>query len=234
MEFLEVLRTHAFALPLMAKFALAMAVLVFVPRMCRAMAGTIGLPGIVGAFLTGLAVNSAVREKPAASKLNFVGTTLFVPSFFIVTGFLIDPVSFAGEMRHQLPLVAALFAALVVGKWAAAAIVGRAYGYPAVERVVMVSLTLPQVAATLAATLIAHATVDAAGRPLLDERVVNAVLALVLVTSVLGPTITARFAPRMAARPGEDGMPGSVGFAARHEAGEERRIDAGGKAHGVR
>ena len=60
------------------------------------------------------------------------------------------------------------------------------------------SLTLPQVAATLAATLVAHDTLGAAGQRLLDDRMLNVVLVLVLVTAILGPVLTERFAPRLA------------------------------------
>ena len=49
----------------------------------------------------------------------------------------------------------------------------------------MWSLTLPQVAATLAATLVAYRTYNAAGQPLLDSRMLNGVLIMVLVTSIL-------------------------------------------------
>jgi hypothetical protein len=59
------------------------------------------------------------------------------------------------------------------------------------------ALTLPQVAATLAATLVAYHTVNLDGQRLLDERMLNAVLVLMLVTSILGPLLTERFAPRM-------------------------------------
>jgi hypothetical protein len=61
----------------------------------------------------------------------------------------------------------------------------------------MWSLTLPQVAATLAATLVAYDTFDAAGHRLLDERLLNAVLVLMLATAILGPVLTERFAPNM-------------------------------------
>jgi len=61
----------------------------------------------------------------------------------------------------------------------------------------MWSLTLPQVAATLAATLVANRTFNAAGQPLLDSRMLNGVLLMVLVTSIAGPVLTQRFAPGM-------------------------------------
>jgi Kef-type K+ transport system membrane component KefB len=162
------------------------------------LAELIGLPGIVGAFLAGLALNSAVKERPATSKLSFLGKTLFIPSFFVVTGFLISPMALVHSLIGQFPLVMGVLLALLAGKAAATELVGRAFGYSRAERLTMWSLTLPQVAATLAATLVAHATVNAAGEPLLDAPMLNVVLVLVLVTSVLGPLLTARFAPRMA------------------------------------
>jgi len=36
-----------------------------------------------------------------------------------------------------------------------------------------------------------------AGQPLLDSRVLNGVLVMLLVTAILGPVLTQRFAPRM-------------------------------------
>jgi Kef-type K+ transport system membrane component KefB len=63
-----------------------------------AVADLINLPGIVGALLAGLAVNGAVQDNPARAKLEFFGKALFIPSFFIVTGLLIDPVTFAGSV----------------------------------------------------------------------------------------------------------------------------------------
>jgi len=55
------------------------------------------------------------------------------------------------------------------------------------------TLTLPQVAATL----VAYDTRNAAGERLLDDNMLNAVLVLLLATSILGPILTERFAPSM-------------------------------------
>jgi Kef-type K+ transport system membrane component KefB len=166
-----------------------------------AVAGAIGdlinLPGIVGAFLAGLAVNGAVRDNPARTKLEFFGKALFIPSFFIVTGLLIDPVAFAGSLIDHFPLALGIIVALLAGKWIAAASVGRAFGYAPAARLAMWALTLPQVAATLAAAIVAYNTRNAAGERMLDSTMLNAVLVLMLATSILGPVLTERFAPRM-------------------------------------
>ncbi len=128
-----------------------------------AIADLINLPGIVGAFLAGLAVNGAVQENPARAKLEFFGKALFIPSFFIVTGLLIDPVAFVGSIVEHFPLAIGIIAALLAGKWIAAASVGRAFGYAPAARLTVWALTLPQVAATVAAALVAYDSSTAPG-----------------------------------------------------------------------
>jgi len=157
----------------------------------------IKLPGIVGTFLAGLAVNASVKDKPAKGKLAFIGNTLFIPIFFIVTGFLIDPMALARSISQDFILAAGIIGSLLVGKWIAAESCGHAFGFPLAARRTMWSLSLPQVASTLAAALVANKTFNAAGQPLLDERMLNAVLIMVLVTAILGPILTQRYAPLM-------------------------------------
>ena len=161
------------------------------------LAQLINLPGIVGAFLAGLAVNAAVREKPAKGKLEFLANSLFIPIFFIVTGFLIDPLVFLRSLVDNFALASAVILALVVGKLIAAEIAGRAFHYSSAARLTVWSMTLPQVAATLAASLAAYDTYNSAGQRLVDGRLLNVVLVLMLTTSILGPVLTERFAPRM-------------------------------------
>ena len=74
---------------------------------------------------------------------------------------------------------------------------GRAFGYAPAARLTVWALTLPQVAATLAAALVAYDTLNGAGQRMLDGTMLNAVLVLMLATSILGPVLTERFAPRM-------------------------------------
>ncbi len=176
-------------------------VMLCIMAIAGAMADAIQLPGIVGAFLAGLAVNAAARDKPASAKLQFLGKSLFIPIFFIDTGFLINPATFARDILDNFPLVAEIIGALLVGKWIAAWAAGRVFGYTKNETLTVWSLTLPQVAATLAAALVAHETIGASGQRLLDNNMLNAVLVLMLVTAILGPVLTERFARRLAPGP---------------------------------
>jgi hypothetical protein len=50
------------------------------------------------------------------------------------------------------------------------------------------------VAATLAAALVAYATFNPVGQRLLDDKMLNVVFVLMLITSILGPVLTERFA----------------------------------------
>jgi Kef-type K+ transport system membrane component KefB len=175
-------------------------VLLLVACLAATLAEAIDLEGIIGAFLAGLAVNRAVRQGTRARhELEFVGRALFIPAFFVVTGFLIDLTVLGGTLYRELPLVIAIVGGLICGKWAAAELAGRLWGFSRDDRSLMTSLTLPQVAATLAAALVAYDALNAEGVRLLDERMLNAVLVLVVATSILGPILTERTAKRIVA-----------------------------------
>jgi Kef-type K+ transport system membrane component KefB len=168
-------------LPTLAKFAIGMAIyfalMLLMMAVAAALAAVISLPGIVGAFLAGLAVNAAVHDQPAKEKLKFFGDSLFIPIFFVVTGFLIDPRDFYRSITGNMALAASVVLALLAGKWIAAQIAGRTFGYSPIARMTMWSLP--------------------AGQRLIDGRLLNVVLVLMLTTSILGPVLTKHFAPRL-------------------------------------
>ena len=163
------------------------------------------LPGIVGAFLAGLAVNGAVQQEPAKEKLEFFGNSLFIPIFFVVTGFLIDPVVFVRSIIDNFALAAAVVGALIIGKGIAAAVAARLFTYTRAAQMTMWSLTLPQVAATLAATLVGYDTFNPAGQRLIDEKILDVVFVLILVTASLGPILTQHYAPMLREPAGHTG-----------------------------
>ncbi|MFB2981068.1 cation:proton antiporter [Microseira sp. BLCC-F43] len=148
----------------------------------------IGVEKIVGAFLAGLAVNDAVGEGPVKEKVVFVGSVLFIPIFFVDMGLLIDIPAFVKSIA-SIWLTLAVVVGLIGSKFLAALFAKFIYRYNWQEMLTMWSLSLPQVAATLAATLVGYR----AG--LLTEALLNSVIVLMLVTATLGPLITSRVAP---------------------------------------
>jgi Kef-type K+ transport system membrane component KefB len=161
------------------------------------LADFINLPDIVGAFLAGWAVNAATAGHPAKERLVFFGKALFIPIFFVVTGLLIVPVAVGHTIINNFWLVAGMVVSVILGKGIAAAIAGRIFGYAPQARLTMWALTLPQVAATLAATLVGYDTLNAAGERLVADEIFNTVLVLLVVTSLLGPILTELFTPGM-------------------------------------
>jgi Kef-type K+ transport system membrane component KefB len=134
---------------------------------------------------------------PRRKKLVFLGKALFIPIFFVVTGFLIVPIAVGHTIVNSFWLVAGMVVSLILGKGIAAVIAGRVFGYARPARLTMWALTLPQVAATLAATLVGYDTLNAAGERLLADEIFNSVLVLLVVTSILGPVLTELFTPAM-------------------------------------
>lgn len=151
-------------------------------------AQVINIEQIVGAFLAGLAVNDVVGRGPVEEKIKFVGSTLFIPFFFVGMGLLLSVSGFVETLTTDFLLTLAIVTTLVGTKFLAALVIKLRYGYQWNEMFTMWSLSLPQVAATLAAAL------AALNVGLIAPSVFKAVIVLMLVTSILGPILTARFA----------------------------------------
>ncbi len=151
----------------------------------------IGVEKIIGAFLAGLAVNDVLQEGPVKEKIVFVGSVLFIPVFFVDMGLLIDVPAFLQTLT-SVWLMLAILVGLSFSKYSAAQICQWLYRYTPAQKLMMWSLSLPQVAATLAAAVVGYQV------GLLDAAVLNSVVVLMLVTATLGPILTSRAAAQMA------------------------------------
>lgn len=172
-------------------------ILLVVIAVCGELAHAIKLEGIVGAFLAGIAVKRAVRGKFAVEHLEITAHAVFIPVFFVATGFLVDFTLIGRTLLHRPILVIGIIAALVVGKFLAAFFSVRAVRGTLAETALAWSISLPQMAATLASAVVAYKTVNAAGEHLLGEGYVNAILVLVVLTCVVGPIFSERIARRI-------------------------------------
>ncbi|QDL08465.1 sodium:proton antiporter [Brasilonema octagenarum UFV-E1] len=147
----------------------------------------IGVEKIVGAFLAGLAVNETVGEGPVKEKVVFVGSVLFIPIFFVNVGLLVNVPAFLQSI-DTLELTFFIIIGLVASKFIAAYLVKLIYRYNWQETLTMWSLSVPQVGATLGATIMGYQA------KLLDDRILSSVIVLMLITSTLGLFITSRVA----------------------------------------
>ncbi len=76
-----------------------------------------GLEAIIGAFLSGLAINRFIpHSSPLMNRIDFVGNALFIPFFLICVGMLVDfSVLFKG--RGAIKVAAIMITIAVVGKY---------------------------------------------------------------------------------------------------------------------
>jgi Kef-type K+ transport system membrane component KefB/nucleotide-binding universal stress UspA family protein len=148
-----------------------------------------GIQAIVGAFLAGLGIE---RFVPSGSRLreriDFLGDALFVPIFLVSTGMLIDPLSLILDPRILslgLGLTVAAIGAKAVSAWVAALVLD----YDRAELGVMISLSIAQAAGALAVVLVA---VDL---EMVQERALDAVILVILLSCIAGPLVASRYAP---------------------------------------
>ena len=161
----------------------------------------VGVEPIVGAFLTGLALNRSVPGGGALmERVELLGNTLFVPVFLVATGMLVD-VGLLLQPR-VLGWGLAFAATAMLGKGLAAFAAARLLRVTSATEVgAMFSLSNAQAAATLAAVVVALEV------GLFGPGVVDAVVFVVLATCVVSSLVAARVAPRLPA----DRRAGSIG-----------------------
>jgi Kef-type K+ transport system membrane component KefB len=151
-----------------------------------------GIDAIVGAFFAGLGLNRAVpEESPLMDRLQFMGSTLFVPIFLVSVGVLLEPKVMIDPKTLGIALVFTV--AVLGGKALAAVLAGRAFHFSWPEVGVMSGLSGSQAAATLATTLVG------AKLGLFDKQTINAVLVVILASLVVTPAVVSFFGKRVTA-----------------------------------
>jgi mannitol/fructose-specific phosphotransferase system IIA component (Ntr-type)/nucleotide-binding universal stress UspA family protein len=160
---------------------------------CCVLAELAGIEPIIGALLTGLALNRFVPDQSALmSRIRFAGSALLVPFFLISVGMLVDVRAFG--QTEAWSAIAALTLSIIVSKAAAAKLTQRLFGYAAEEGWVMFGLSVSHAAATMAIVLVGF------NIGLFDLAIVNAVVVIILVTCLVGPWAVNRWGRALALR----------------------------------
>jgi Kef-type K+ transport system membrane component KefB len=138
-----------------------------------------GIEPIIGAFLAGLAMNRLIpHSSPLMNRIEFVGNAIFIPFFLIGVGMLVDiRVLFKGT--EALIVAFSMTVIATGGKWLAAFIAQKIFGYNKTERMLIFGLTNAQAAATLAAVTVGFRL------GLLNENVLNGTIIMILVTCLI-------------------------------------------------
>ncbi len=150
----------------------------------------IGLEPVLGAFFAGLLLN---RYVPPASSLmgsiEFVGNALFIPYFLISVGMMINVRVIANV--DTLAVAGIMLVVAIVSKWLPAFIACRINRLDASSEGVMFGLTAAHTAVALAVVTLGY------NLGMLDTRILNSTVLVILVTCALAPIITAANAPKL-------------------------------------
>jgi len=158
------------------------------------LAVSVGLEGLLGAFLGGLVLNRIIPHGgPLMSRIEFVGNALFVPWFLIGVGMLIDVGILAGDYQTLL-LCVAFIAVGTLGKWLAALIMERLNGLERVDRFIMFGLTNSHAAGALAIVMIGTQP----GLDLMSPEILNATVILILFSCIISSLATEKGARQLA------------------------------------
>ena len=177
--------------------------MLFAMLLAATAAQAVGAAPIIGAFLAGLALNRLVpNASTVMARVRFVGEGVFIPFFLLSVGMLVDVRVLASA--ETLRLAAFLIALVVLGKAGAALLAARMLRFDRRRAWLMVGLTIPQAAATLAVTFVGLEL------GLFGPAMVNAVIALILVSSFVGAALVDRAGRKLAlAQPNPDADTGA-------------------------
>ncbi|WP_035899331.1 cation:proton antiporter [Leeuwenhoekiella sp. MAR_2009_132] len=162
-----------------------------------------GVEAIIGAFLSGLALNRLIpHTSPLMNRIEFVGNAIFIPFFLIGVGMLIDyRVFFNDLVTIKVALVMIIVA--TSAKFLAAWFTQKTFQFSADQRRLIFGLSNAQAAATLAAVLVGYNIITGetpAGEPirLLSENILNGTILMILFTCTIASFVAQRGAKNIA------------------------------------
>ncbi len=149
-----------------------------------------GIEAIIGAFLSGLALNRLIPStSPLMNRIEFVGNAVFIPFFLIGVGMLVDYRAFFKD-AETIKVAIVMTVVATVAKFLAAWFTQKTFRFSADERRIIFGLSNAQAAATLAAVLVGYNVIlgeSADGQPvrLLNDAVLNGTIVMILITCTI-------------------------------------------------
>ena len=164
-----------------------------------------GLEPIIGAFLSGLALNRFIPHlSPLMNRIDFIGNALFIPFFLIGVGMLVD-ISVLFKGLGAIKVAAVMIVLAVASKFLAAVLTQKTFKLTKLDRNLIFGLSNARVGATLAIVLVGYniiLTETASGEPirLLNEDVLNGSVLLILISCTISSFTVEKAAQKIALR----------------------------------
>lgn len=154
-----------------------------------------GIEAIIGAFLSGLALNRLIpRTSPLMNRIEFVGNAIFIPFFLIGVGMLIDYRAFIKDLE-TIKVAGIMIIVATSAKFIAAWLTQKTFKFSIDQRRLIFGLSNAQAAATLAAVLVGYNIIigeTETGEPirLLSENILNGTVLMILFTCTIASFVT--------------------------------------------
>ncbi|MFA6830910.1 MAG: cation:proton antiporter [Bacteroidaceae bacterium] len=163
-----------------------------------ALAEIAGLEGIFGAFMAGLVINPMIPHlSPLMNRIEFVGNALFIPYFLIGVGMMINL-----RLLFVDPATLWVIIFLVIiatgTKWLAAWAGQKLFRFNSASRMMFFGMTNAHAACALAMLLVGTHIEVAPGQMLIGDNILNAMIILILVSSIISSLATENAARRLA------------------------------------
>ena len=171
-----------------------------------------GIEAIIGAFLTGLALNRLIpNTSPLMNRIEFVGSAIFIPFFLIGVGMLIDYRIFFKDLE-TIKVAIIMIVVATLAKFIAAYLTQKTFNFSTDERRLIFGLSNAQAAATLAAVLVGYNIIlgeTETGEPirLLNENVLNGTILMILFTCTIASFVAQKGAKNIALAEAGDKTP---------------------------
>jgi Kef-type K+ transport system membrane component KefB/nucleotide-binding universal stress UspA family protein len=162
-----------------------------------------GIEAIIGAFLSGLALNRLIpHTSPLMNRVEFVGNAIFIPFFLIGVGMLIDYRAFFKDFE-TIKVASVMIVVATTAKFLAAWLTQKTYKFSVDERRLIFGLSNAQAAATLAAVLVGFNIIigeTETGEPirLLNESILNGTILMILFTCTVASFVAQKGAKNIA------------------------------------
>lgn len=158
--------------------------------LCALCAKAIGLEPVLGAFFAGLVLNRFIpTDSSLMNSIEFVGNALFIPYFLISVGMMINMKVVLDV--NTLMVSGVMLSVALVSKWLPAFFVQRINHLSISSRGVMFGLTAAHTAVALAVVTLGY------NLGMLDERILNSTVLVILVTCAVAPIFTSASAPKL-------------------------------------
>jgi Kef-type K+ transport system membrane component KefB len=142
----------------------------------------IGLHPIVAGFFAGLVLSDSLKSQVLQGKIRAISYGLFIPVFFIIIGSEVDASIFI-EHKEIWLLTSVLIFVSIAAKFLSGFVAGKILGYTTGESALIGSSTIAQLSTTLAATFSGYEL------GIIDDKLVNALVSLSVVTTIIGPAL---------------------------------------------